>query len=150
MLVAAGACALVAAPADAARTEQQLVTPPGPFAAVAKSLVTIDAPLPASVTGAPDACQQLQYYRYRRAAGPTDPQQSDAVFVNMPGVLAGSGSLEMNALEVVQDAADSGGSVEVWALNRRSNCLEDHTGLQAAAAAKDAGVALDYYLHGVP
>lgn len=141
--VAAGL--LAAAPASAARTEEPLATPPGPFADVTRSLVTLDAPLPAGAPAHPAACDELRYYRYRRAGGPADPQQAEAVFVNMPGVLGGAGSLEMHALNVVQQAADRGRSVEVWALDRRSNCLEDRHGLDAALRANDPGLALDYY-----
>lgn len=143
--LAALACAVAAAPASAARTETPLGTPPGPFPDVARSLVTLDAPLPAGVPAHPAACDELRYYRFRRAGGPADPQQADAVFVNMPGILGGAGSLEMHGLGVVQQAAERGRSVEVWALDRRSNCLEDRHGLDAALRANDPGLALDYY-----
>lgn len=143
--LAALAGAVAAAPASAARTETPLPTPPGPFADVARSLVTLDAPLPAGAPARPAACDQLRYYRYRHAGGPADPQQADAVFAGMPGILGGAGSLEMHGLGVVQQAAERGRSVEVWALDRRSNCLEDRHGLDAALRAGDPGVALDYY-----
>lgn len=146
--LAALACAVAATPAAAARTEQPLATPPGPFPDVARSLVTLDAPLPASAPAHPAACDRLRYYRFRRAGGPADPQQADAVFVNMPGILGGAGSLEMHGLGVVQQAAERGRSVEVWALDRRSNCLEDRHGLDAGLRAGDPGVALDYYFGG--
>ena len=139
--------ALAAAPVAAARTETPLATPPGPFADVTRSLVTIDAP--ANLPGAPEACRRhLQYYRYRRADGPADPQAADAVLVGMPGILGGAASLEMNALQVVQNAADRDRSVEYWALDRRANCLEDRRGLDAAARAGDARTAIDYYHRG--
>jgi hypothetical protein len=35
-----------------------------------------------------------------------------------------------------------------WALDRRSNCLEDHAGIRAGLAAGDARAALDYYYGG--
>lgn len=142
--------AAAAVPASAARTEESLATPPGPFPDVTRSLVTIDAPLPDAAPAHPAACDQLRYYRYRRAGGPADPQAADAVFVNMPGVLGGAGSLEMHALGVVQQAAARGASVEVWALDRRSNCLEDRHGLDAALRAGDPALALDYYFAGQP
>ncbi len=144
-LLGVAVAVLAAAPASAARTEQPLATPPGPFPDVTRSLVTIDAPMPEGVPARPAACDQLRYYRYRHTGGPADPQQADAVFVNMPGVLGGAGSLEMHGLGVVQQAAERGRSVEVWGLDRRSNCLEDRHGLDAALRANDAGVALDYY-----
>ena len=143
-------CTGLAVPASAAaeRTETPALTPPG-FSDVRKSLVTIDAPLPAGVIrDAPAACQQLRYARYRRDGAPTDPQRADAVLVIMPGTLAGAGSLDMHALQVVQEAADRGRSVEYWALDRRANCFEDRTGLDAGLAAGDPKVALDYYYRG--
>lgn len=143
-------CAGLATPgaASAQRTESPAPTPAG-FADVRKSVVTIDAPLPARVIrDAPAACQQLRYLRYRRDGGPADPQRADAVLVIMPGTLAGAGSLEMHALQVVQEAADRGRDLEYWALDRRANCFEDRTGLDAGLAAGDPKVALDYYYRG--
>lgn len=147
---AALACAAFALPSTTAvaREEAPAVTPPG-FADVLKSMVTIDAPLPASVGAVPPACQQLRYLRYRRDGGPADPQQADAVLVIMPGTLAGAGSLEQHALQVVQQAADRGRSVEYWALDRRANCYEDRTGLDAGLASGDPKTALDYYYRGL-
>ena len=151
LVAAALACAGLTLPvgATAAGSEAPAATPPGPFADVLKSVVTIDAPLPDSAGPVPAACQQLRYLRYRRDGGPTDPQQADAVLVIMPGTLAGAGSLEEHALQVVQHAADRGSSVEYWALDRRANCFEDRTGLDAGLAAGDAKVALDYYYRGL-
>lgn len=143
-------CAALAAPSPALaqRAEAPAPTPAG-FPDVVKSVVTIDAPLPASIVGdVPAACQQLRYLRYRRDGGPSDPQRADAVLVIMPGTLAGAGSLEMHALQVVQEASDRGRDVEYWALDRRANCFEDRTGLDAGLAAGDPKVALDYYYRG--
>ncbi len=151
LVAAALACVGLAVPATAAaeRTDVPAPTPPGPFADVLKSVVTIDAPLPDSVGPVPAACQQLRYLRYRRDGGPADPQQADSVLVIMPGTLAGAGSLEMHALQTVQHAADRGKSIEYWALDRRSNCLEDRTGLDAGLASGDSKRALDYYYRGL-
>lgn len=149
LAAAVALCGALAVPANAqaARSEAPAVTPAG-FPDVVKSVVTIDAPLPASVGEVPAACQQLRYLRYRRDGGPSDPQKADAVLVIMPGTLAGAGSLEEHALQVVEGAAQRGRSLEYWALDRRANCLEDRTGLDAALAAGDAKVALDYYYRG--
>ncbi|UUY05296.1 hypothetical protein LRS13_07180 [Svornostia abyssi] len=151
LVAAALVCAGLALPATASaeRSELPASTPAGPFADVIKSVVTIDAPLPEEVGPVPAACQQLRYLRYRRDGGPADPQQADAVLVIMPGTLAGAGSLEMHALQVVQNAADRGRSVEYWALDRRGNCIEDRTGLDAGLAANDPKIALDYYYRGL-
>ncbi|OHF24847.1 hypothetical protein BKP30_27790 [Rhodococcus erythropolis] len=43
-----------------------------------------------------------------------------------------------------------GQHVEVWVLDRRSNCLEDHRGLLAAQATRDPNSAADYYTKGAP
>jgi hypothetical protein len=45
----------------------------------------------------------------------------------------------------VAAAADKGQHIEFWALDRRSNCLEDHTGDQAGLATKNLHTAIDYY-----
>ncbi len=131
------------------RVEVAMDGPVGPFPAVRTSLVTLTAPMPAGVQGAPAACDELAYYRYRSTSGPDDPQQADAVFVSMPGLLGGASSLELNAAQVVQRAADAGHAVEYWALDRRSNCMEDHSGIEAGLRAGNPGVALDYYHHGL-
>ncbi len=146
--LAATAVFACAAPAAQAFTEQALAGNTS-FPAVTRTAVTIDAPLPSSLA-APPACQELHAYRFRRAGGPASPSDADAVFVAMPGVLAGASSIEMHALSVVQQAADAGRSVEVWTIDRRSNCVEDRIGLDAAASAGDATVALDYYLNRMP
>ena len=54
------------------------------------------------------------------------------------------------ARNAVRSAARRGEYMELWALDRRANCLEDHTGINAAAHARDASVAYDYYWHGKP
>ena len=68
-LLGVAVAVLAAAPASAARTEQPLATPPGPFPDVTRSLVTIDAPMPEGVPAHPAACDQLRYYRYRHTGG---------------------------------------------------------------------------------
>lgn len=134
--------------AAAARTEQPLHTPAGPYEAVTKSVVTLDAPLPADAAAAPAACQHLRYYRYRHVTGPDDPQEADAVFVSMPGIFGGAASLEQNGLQVVQAAAARGAHVEYWALDRRPNCIEDRAGIDAATRTGDPQTAIDYYFGG--
>ncbi len=146
--MAAAVALVVAAPAAASvpRTESPQPTRPGPFADVATSIVTLDAPL-ADRAGLPPACDQLRYLRLRHRRGPAASGDADAVFVSMPGVPASAGSLELHGLSVVQQAADRGRHVEYWALDRRPNCLEDHTGLQAALRDDDPRKVLDYYFY---
>ena len=56
--------------------------------------------------------------------------------------------MESLARNTVRAAA--GRSVAFWALDRRSNYLEDTTGIRAALAAEDFSVAADYYFDGAP
>jgi hypothetical protein len=70
------------------------------------------------------------------------------VIVIIPGFLGGAGSFDQVARNTVRGAAQRGRHVEYWSLDRRANCLEDDTGIHAAAKAKDASVAFDYYWGG--
>ena len=69
----------------------------------------------------------------------------------IPGFMGGANSFDYIGRQLVSMAeADAGvGSLEVWAMERRTNCLEDLTGMNAAEAAGDPGIAVDYYYHGV-
>ena len=71
--------------------------------------------------------------------------QVTKVLVLMPGFLGGAGNFDYLARRIVER---SGGMTAVWAVDRRSNALEDQTGLDAAEAAQDADVAKRYYFHG--
>lgn len=129
------------------RTEQ-------PFASsswqsdVTQSLVKLKVPLPAKAAAHPEACDWLQYVRWRSVNGPTDPMKSDGVAVLMPGILEGAMAYDVLARNVIREAARRGRSVEVWGLDRRGNCLEDLTGLDAYAKSGDVSDVLDYYWHG--
>jgi pimeloyl-ACP methyl ester carboxylesterase len=67
------------------------------------------------------------------------------VLVLVPGFLGGANTFDYMARRIVLRTA---GRTAVWAEDRRSNLLEDQTGLDAAEAAKDADVAKNYYFHG--
>lgn len=138
---------LAAAPAAAAtdRTETPL---PSRGDGVAASVVTIAAPMPAGTPAHPAACDTLSYLRLRNAAGPRRATRSHAVLVAMPGILAGAESLEITGRNVVRAGARGGRNLEFWALDRRSNCLEDHWGVLQARAARDPQVAFDYAFGG--
>jgi hypothetical protein len=66
----------------------------------------------------------------------------------MPGFLGGASLFEDLARNVIRKAAARHRHFEVWALDRRANCLEDPTGLDAARRAHDYHLALDYYYGG--
>jgi len=112
---------------------------------VRESYVSVSAPLPASAGAHPAVCDRLGYLRVRAIGGPDDPARADTVFVTMPGILAGSGSLEPTARNIVRAAAEGGRHVEVWVMDRRANCLEDHRGLAVGAAQNNPALAFDYY-----
>jgi hypothetical protein len=132
--------------------ETPIATPAGePGAGVlSESYVSIYAPLPASDGPHPAACDRIGYLRWRAASGPEDPAQADAIFVAQPGVLEGAGAFDQVARNIVLDALERGYHVEFWGLSRRSNCLIDPTGIDAAIAARDPQLALDYYYDGEP
>ncbi|MBF6176471.1 hypothetical protein IU476_33895 [Nocardia blacklockiae] len=118
--------------------------------AVIASVVTRPVPLPASAPPHPAACDNLSYLRWRSADGPDDPAEADRVLVAQPGIFEGAGAFDSVARNTVARAAERGRHVEFWALDRRSNCLEDHTGTRAALRTGSFDTATDYYFHGAP
>jgi hypothetical protein len=67
----------------------------------------------------------------------------------MPGTLAGASSFDQLARNIVLDAKTRYQlNVEVWALDRRSNCLDDQTGVLAALQSKNVTQAIGYYYNG--
>jgi hypothetical protein len=115
---------------------------------VKMSYVSIADPLPESVGPHPAACDSIGYLRFRARRGPAESKRADAVVTLIPGFLGGASSFDQIARNVVRDAAARKRFVEVWAIDRRANCLEDHTGVDAAARAGDATIAYDYYWGG--
>lgn len=97
------------------------------------------APVP--TPSALDAVQVLQY----RAAG-TTAGSARSIIVAVPGFLGGAGSFDGLARALVRRAAREGHSVEVWAIDRRSNLLEDLSGMDAADAMNDPEIARGYYI----
>ncbi|WP_235925928.1 hypothetical protein [Actinokineospora pegani] len=133
--------------ADGQRTETPVVSS-SPVSEVVESVVSVRVPLPDSVGPHPEACDRLSYLRWRHADGPADSASADRVLVAQPGVIEGAGAFDSVARNTVVEAAELGRHVEFWALDRRSNCLEDNTGRMAGLAARDHQVAIDYYYRG--
>ncbi|MBO0806242.1 MAG: hypothetical protein J2P25_24605, partial [Nocardiopsaceae bacterium] len=138
------ALAPTAAPGD--RTETPVASS-SPITSVAESVVRVKIPLPASVGPHPAACDWLSYLRYRDVHGPTQSAKADRILVAQPGIFEGAGAFDSVARDTVAQAAAHGKYIEFWALDRRSNCLEDHTGTAAALAARNPRVAIGYYYH---
>lgn len=147
LVVAAAAPSATAQPIDMERTEIAVVSS-SPISSVAESVVSLRIPLPESAGPHPAACDRLSYLRYRDGAGPARSADADAVLVAQPGIFEGAGAFDSVARNTVAAAAQLGRHVEFWALDRRSNCLEDHLGRRAGLAANDVHLAVDYYYRG--
>ncbi|QOV41518.1 hypothetical protein IM697_40475 [Streptomyces ferrugineus] len=145
MLLTAGTLTAAApgARADGARTETPVAVGSA-VAGVRESVVRVKAPLPESAGPRPAACDWLSYLRYRAADGPAASADADRILVAQPGILEGAGAFDSVARNTVAAAAEQGRHIEFWALDRRSNCLEDRTGI----ASGDQHTAVDYYYRG--
>jgi len=112
---------------------------------VSEEVIPSQAP---AVNGqAPAACDSIHYLRFRLATDTGAPLAARAVVIMIPGYLGGAGSFSYFARALVA-LAGSANPVEVWALDRRSNCLEDQTGMQEAESLRDPQAAVDYYYNG--
>jgi hypothetical protein len=144
------ACGILGASPAAAASDREVTETPvrsgAPDAGIVKeSYVSIRDPLPEDAGPHPEACDSIGYLRFRHQKGPRSPRRADAVIALMPGFLGGASTFDPLARNVIRDAARRGKHVELWGLDRRANCLEDHTGVHAAAEAKDPTLAYDYY-----
>ncbi|MFJ9893404.1 hypothetical protein ACIQPR_08725 [Streptomyces sp. NPDC091280] len=144
-LLTAGALTAAApqAQGENARTETPVAST-HPADGVVESVVRVKVPLPQSFGAHPAACDWLSYLRYRSADGPRASADADRILVAQPGILEGAGAFDSVARNTVAQAAVQGRHFEFWALDRRSNCLEDHTG----TASGDQHTAVDYYYRG--
>lgn len=146
LLLAASAAALATAPvASAVEREEIPIVSTSSQTDVVSSTVRIKVPLPTAAGARPAACDWLSYQRFRSADGPTDATQADAVSVLMPGLIEGATAFDPVARNTIREAKRRGKSVEVWGIDRRSNCLEDHTGIDASSAKGDVETMLGYY-----
>jgi hypothetical protein len=148
-LLAAGSLTGVSGAAQAAATRVETpVVSKSPVKGVTESVVRVRIALPASVGSHPAGCDWLSYLRYRDSAGPAAPADADKILVAQPGILEGAGAFDSVARNTVVQAAKSGEHIEFWALDRRSNCLEDRTGIQAGLDSGDPHRAVGYYYNG--
>jgi hypothetical protein len=86
----------------------------------------------------PDVLDYIPYQRY--AVSGTASANANAVVVALSGLHAGNNGFDYFAKQLVSLAkADKGMNVEVWALDRRVNNLEDTTGLNEAERLGRAG-----------
>ncbi|QIS13844.1 hypothetical protein [Nocardia arthritidis] len=134
-------------PAYNTRTEQ-VVDSLNPDPAVEISWVSLYSPLTTGFDAHPPECDWIHYMRYRDKNGPRDSADADAVVSAQAGFQGGASTYDIKARQVVKKAAAQGKHVEFWAVERRPTCLVDRTGIDAATAAHDYHVAVDYYFHG--
>jgi pimeloyl-ACP methyl ester carboxylesterase len=148
VLIVASLAVVPAAEAAKKRVEKPVRSSAPDASRVKESFVRLRAPLPEEVGEHPKACDWITYLRFRHPRGPRKAPKADAVVVLIPGFLGGAGSFDQLARNAVRNAGARGRRIEVWALDRRANCLEDHHGVRAAARAGDVAPAFDYYYEG--
>ncbi|WP_280477103.1 hypothetical protein [Nocardia farcinica] len=147
-LIAVSVSALSAADPDVSERIEWVYPSTSSVPSVISSVVRRHLPLPASAGPRPPECDQLSYLRFRSAAGPEEAARADRILVAQPGIFEGASAFESLARNTVAAAAQQGAHLEFWALDRRSNCLEDHTGRLAGLRTGSLDVATAYYFGG--
>ncbi|MDI1448366.1 alpha/beta fold hydrolase [Polyangium sp. 6x1] len=137
----------------------EVPVPPAPYAPPPSSTVVEEGPVrirrdiflvpgvtppPNPLTGSttPAELNAVRIVRYRIDADPPAPAR--AVAVLMPGFLGGASSYDAMARAIVR-RSKAGEPFEAWAIDRRSNLLEDHHGHDVAEVRKDPEIAKRYY-----
>jgi hypothetical protein len=101
---------------------------------------------PETAEDTPNELNQARVVRYFTADEPSPAPR--AIVIAMPGFLGGGPSFDGIARSVVRRCTEDGFPVEFWAIDRRSNGLEDLTGMNAAEREGDAEIAWGYYFDG--
>lgn len=130
--------------------------PPAPRVTIPQKVIVeqerIYSPAPRDNGTPPEFCDFIQFVRYRPATPDGQPKPVDAILILMPGYMGGANEFEYIGRQLVSMAeAEGKGSLEVWAIDRRPNCLEDLTGMNAAENAgqlPDPKIAVNYYYFG--
>jgi pimeloyl-ACP methyl ester carboxylesterase len=104
-------------------------------------------PNPVLAAATPPAQNKVRVMRWRVDADP--PKAARAIVVMMPGFLGGAGSFDALARAIVRRSAE-GDALEAWAIDRRSNLLEDTFGEDVAEVKRDPSLAKKYYFDGEP
>jgi pimeloyl-ACP methyl ester carboxylesterase len=100
-------------------------------------------PNPATEEDTPASLDQARVVRYFADIDPTPAPR--AIVVAMPGFLGGGPSFDGIARTIVRSCTEDGFPVEFWTIDRRSNGLEDLTGMNAAERDGDPEIAWGYY-----
>ena len=122
-----------------------VVDDPGPLK-IRKEVFEIDGftppPNPDGNIATPVEYNRVRVVRYRVDATP--PKPARAIVVMMPGFIAGAGPFDGLARAIVRRSGPDD-ALEAWAVDRRSNLLEDTHGLDVAEARRDPSRAQAYY-----
>ncbi len=108
-------------------------------------VVVTNAKLLAQFGGSGFSLNNARYTRYAPAGPATQP---DAILVLIPGFEGGASGFTPLAENVIARAAAQSFRLEVWAIDRRSNQLEDMVGLDVAEEFADPLIALDWLYGG--
>jgi len=103
-------------------------------------------PNPETEEDTPASLDQARVIRYFPDGDPTPAPR--AIVVAMPGFLGGGPSFDGIARTIVRGCTEDGFPVEFWTIDRRSNGLEDLTGMDAAERDGDPEIAWGYYFGG--
>ncbi len=104
--------------------------------------------LPGEATpGTPKALNRAFYLRYYAPDAPSEAhgvahKDPDTILILMPGIFVGATSFDVLARELVASRA----GLEVWAIDRRANGLEDLSALRESLRTHNPGTAYRYYI----
>jgi len=116
-----------------------------PVPGVLRDVVSIDVPAapdnPTTHTATPAELNRIHVLRFHAMSGAAP----HAVVIAMPGFLGGAASFEGLARELVSSSIAANAPIEVWAIDRRSNLLEDLRGADSAEVQSSPDIALGYY-----
>ncbi len=121
--------------------------------AIRREIFLVPGPAPAANPAVreggatPSQYNFVKVVRYRVDTGDAAPKPARAIVLLMPGFLGGAGSFEPLARALVRRSQGEA-SIEAWAIDRRSNLLEDQHGLDVAEVKQDAEIARRYYFAG--
>lgn len=133
-----------------------VIKPPEPKAWTAEDLdavvkmeeKSIYAPAPSDNGQPPAACDYIRYLSFTPKASDMEP---DAVLMLAPGMDTGMGALTNLGRNLIYVAKTyHNANIQVLVAERRGNCLEDLTGVNAAEELQDINTAIDYYYNAKP
>jgi dienelactone hydrolase len=139
----AGSAQDASAPKDWPQQTVPAVTTPEP--GVERVVTHVDGAVPPAnpMTGdeTPERLNRVRVLRYR-ATPHVEPR---AVIVAIPGIFGGGATFQALARHLVRRGAEADAPLEVWAIDRRANLLEDLRGMNTAEAMDNPRLAQQYY-----